>query len=296
MLKLYPALILATFLLLNCSNSDDKDSVYTCNGIEYAPPYQTCEGGILKIQCGNNYYNPATQFCSEQDNLVYDKCNGKGYNSLSQKCEESVVLSKCEGKRDEAYLEYCTGKFVDERDSITYKYVRIGTQVWMAENLNYNARISKCYGEDREVWDYETGKEITLTASEIQDNCKKYGRLYNWEIASTACPAGWHLPDEREWNILINYVGGYSVAGGYLKATSGWKEGGNGLDMHGFAALPGGYVDDDGDVDYIGRRGRWSISSTNYISMNYNMEDAYSGYSRSNYYDRNMYSVRCIKD
>ena len=105
----------------------------------------------------------------------------------------------------------------------TYKTVKIGEQVWMAENLNYEVG-GKCYGEGGKVYNQET---------------KKYGRLYNWETAMRACTKNWHLPSKEEWEILVVAVGGEKTASKYLKATSGWeRKYCNGEDKFGFSALP----------------------------------------------------------
>ena len=84
--------------------------------------------------------------------------------------------------------------FTDLRDGKTYKTVKIGTQTWMAENLAYKA-INGC-------WAYNND----------ENNISKYGLLYNNETAIIACPSGWHLPSEKELEILINYLGGADVA------------------------------------------------------------------------------------
>jgi uncharacterized protein (TIGR02145 family) len=114
------------------------------------------------------------------------------------------------------------GSFTDPRDKKTYKTVKIGTQTLMAENLDYggkNGNIGSCYDEKAE-------------------NCKKYGRLYNWETAKEACPKNWHLPSDAEWSTLTDFIG--DGAGAKLKAASGWDNNGNGTDAYGFSALPGG--------------------------------------------------------
>ena len=90
------------------------------------------------------------------------------------------------------------GSFVDERDNKTYQWVRIGEQVWMAENLNFMVGIgSWCYSAN--VLNKMTGKP--------DQGCYEYGRLYNWETAQNSCPEEWHLPSDEEWNELIQTFG-----------------------------------------------------------------------------------------
>ena len=130
------------------------------------------------------------------------------------------------------------GTFTDSRNGKSYKTVKIGTQTWFAENLNYVVGNSACYEGN-------------------SSNCATYGRLYDWETALTACPAGWHLPSDAEWTTLTDYVGGVSTAGGKLKSTSGWYNNGNGTDDFGFSALPGGSGYGNDYFLYVGSYGYW---------------------------------------
>jgi len=102
------------------------------------------------------------------------------------------------------------GKYlIDSRDGKKYKIVKIGTQTWMAENLNYagqNDDIGYCLGKDPK-------------------NCKKYGALYTWDEAMKICPSGWHLPSKDEWETLVDFAGGEIIAGKKLKAKGAWSEG-----------------------------------------------------------------------
>jgi len=119
-----------------------------------------------------------------------------------------------------------TSTFTDSRDGKTYRTVRIDGKIWMAENLNYETGRSSCYGNDN-------------------SNCEKYGRLYDWKTAMGACPGGWRLPSNEDWNHLVEATGGQKTAGKNLKSKTGWsatkKGDGNGTDDFGWSALPGGY-------------------------------------------------------
>ena len=102
-----------------------------------------------------------------------------------------------------------------------YRTVAIGTQRWMAENLNYAIWDSDCF------------------------ECETYGRLYTWSSAKWVCPEGWHLPTLEEWNTLFAAVGGATSAGAVLKSASGWTStwqgnSGGGTDAFGFTVLPAG--------------------------------------------------------
>jgi len=171
------------------------------------------------------------------------------------------------------------GIFTDSRDGKIYRTTKIGNQTWLAENLNYNASGSKCYNND-------------------PANCQKYGRLYDWNTAKTACPKVWHLPRQTEWNVLTAMVGGESMEGKFLKAKSGWNENGNGEDKFGFSALPGGYGNSDGSFSYVGSSGYWWSASEHgannayYRRMYYDDEGAYwNDDSKSR-----LLSVRCIQN
>jgi uncharacterized protein (TIGR02145 family) len=152
--------------------------------------------------------------------------------------------------------------FVDIRDGQTYKTVKIGTQTWMAQNLNYQTDSSWCYEHSA-------------------DSCAKYGRLYPWAAAMTVCPSGWKLPDTTDWTRLVLAVGGRDTtifgtpvgwptwvgAADKLKTTDGWGpwyyQSQGGTDDYGFSAMSGGYFlyDDRNYFMYAGGKGYWWSAS-----------------------------------
>jgi uncharacterized protein (TIGR02145 family) len=181
----------------------------------------------------------------------------------------------------------------------TYKTVKIGNQTWFAENLNYKANGSKCYGEEGEFYDYESDTYFTLSDAEVQANCGRYGRLYDWSTAITACPSGWHLPSDAEWTTLTDYVGGANnTAGTKLKAASGWNSSGNGTDEYGFSALPGGDGSSDGSFFNVGNFGSWWSATEYDASYAYYRDMGYGGsiVDRSYFSKSYLFSVRCLQD
>ncbi|MES2589599.1 MAG: FISUMP domain-containing protein [Bacteroidota bacterium] len=180
-----------------------------------------------------------------------------------------------------------TGTFTDVRDNKTYKTVKINSLVWMGENLNFiTPKESWCYGND-------------------SLNGEKFGRLYTFESAKNACPSGWHLPIESDWQNISNSYGFREIAGKHMKevGVNNWRApNSDATNKSGFTALPGGaYFVDENKFVNIG-----------YVSFfwvdNVPEEFPNSAYIRGLFYDKpivfvdsyvgalNGLSVRCVKD
>jgi uncharacterized protein (TIGR02145 family) len=180
--------------------------------------------------------------------------------------------------------------FIDARDKKSYKYGKIGIQIWMIENLNFDYPGSLCYNDSTK-------------------NCEKYGRLYTYEMAKHVCPAGWHIPSAKEWSELIEFSGGANIAAKVLKSAKLWHKSENaGLDILNFSAYSGGLFtgknfSKSGGTDNIyaslGYAGYFWASdpalTSNWgktITFFYNQNFIYESGSDSDSY----LSVRCIKN
>lgn len=211
--------------------------------------------------------------------------------------------------------DYSYGEMTDTRDGQTYKTTVIGSQTWMAQNLNYATANSHCYGKNA-------------------DSCAKYGRLYKWDDAMGACPGGWHLPDTTEWNTLLEEVGGKDSAVVQLISSNGWSrkdyalsvldsmledinpegrselpQAWGGTDSYGFSALPAGFrTDNDIFTTATGMAVFWTSTEKTWDYVNYvNLETFVDAHTMEfpllGYYVYNVYesknsesSVRCVKD
>ena len=220
------------------------------------------------------------------------------------------------------------GSMTDTRDGQTYKTIKIGNQVWMAQNLNYADSNKteglkgnvKCYGDN-------------------DDHCKVAGRLYTWAAAMDSlglfnkygqgcgngawcwpiypvqgvCPDGWHLPSKNEWKTLRTAVsGGDDLYDSLLISLVGWEKN-NGTDIVGFSALPAGFYNSEKKkFDGVGERAHfWSASEYSYdasIARVKPKDNAYNMYLGSTHMKSsgwasltdglkaNFYSVRCVEN
>jgi len=251
-------------------------------------------GNLLSVRCLKGIASPSSSsaFAVSSSSSVgsssasSNQCGGKTYNQSTQYCSNGTVK------------EYGS---VRDKGGKTYKTVVIGSQEWMAENLNYDIPNSKCYNN-------------------LATNCTKYGKLYDWAAAmnfssgcnSTVCgdesesyegicPIDWHIPSVNEFLTLMNYVESQKscskCAGKYLKARSGWNDNGNGEDAFGFAALPGGLGDSDGDFYDGSYTSDWWTSSERNDEQARLRELGSDNDSIGLYYSAktDLLSIRCIK-
>ena len=234
--------------------------------------------------------------------IQYSDGTTAGFNII--RLRKVNVEGETELTSSSSSIEY--GTLVDSRDGRAYKTVTIGTQVWMAENLSYDAKGSYCRDDP--------------------DDCEKYGRYYTWAMAMDSvgefsdnglgcgydticeptypvrgiCPEGWHLPRGGEFGTLIETAGGESGADVKLKSKSGWKYYENGEDAYGFNALPAsrfsGYTGEFYEVgDYAifwSSSGGSERSSANIFGLG--AEEALAFTTDDSRYDG--FSVRCVKD
>jgi len=184
--------------------------------------------------------------------------------------------------------------FTDPRDGQTYNTIMIGDQCWMRENLNFETDSSWCYDNNNA-------------------HCAKFGRLYHWQAATTACPEGWHLPSDDEWRFMEAFVdsqygsnhGEWDQnnvwrgldAGEKLKAIEGWFGDGVGIDAYGFNALPTGSINHLGFSTAIHYYTGWwsSTEQDENYAWNRGLHSNYASIHRRNYYKHNAFSVRCVK-
>lgn len=198
----------------------------------------------FSLNCGIILFTMFIFACSESESSADPMKDYFDNQSLAN--SKDVSSSSFSGLNRDSIV---TGEFKDARDDRTYKMVKIGNQTWMAENLKY---IPK---EPDENWCYKNDNS----------NCEKYGRLYRWMTAvgkseeecgyqkacpltypvQGICPEGWHIPQKKELETLVDNAGGQSIAGARLKAKESWSQAWNeciGTDDYQFSAMGTGYL------------------------------------------------------
>jgi len=186
-------------------------------------------------------------------------------------------------------------------DGNTYKSIVIGTQEWMAENLNtnkYNDGSAIATIIENGAWQSDTSGAYCYYNNDKSNYEKPHGAMYNWYAVNTGklCPAGWHVPSEDDWSELTGYLsdnGHNGEEAKVLKTTSGWKDNCyNGTDNYGFNVLPSSTRNYDGSFcgvnDYVGYF--WSSKEGLFISLNMHST------SMEKHLKSNGIPVRCLKD
>ena len=195
-----------------------------------------------------------------------------------------------------------TGSFKDLRDGITYKTVKIGTQTWMAENLNTSSfRNGDPVPEAKTDEEWVIKKAGWCYYNNDPKNGALYGKLYNWYALTDTrglAPEGWHLPSEAEWNTLSTFLGGISEAGTKMKNKSGWNDNGNGTNESGFSGLPGSLRYEEGQFNDIGRMGFWWTTTPNIAkTLSHTLSsNSYLGWGMGKEGESYGFAVRCVMD
>lgn len=205
-------------------------------------------------------------------------------------CAMVVLFINCKKETVDPPSIWNYSSFKDDRDGKSYKSIKVGNQEWMAENLAYSVTGSWTYWND--------DKDGIL-----------YGRLYTWDAAKQAIPAGWHLPSDTEWKQLEIALGMSQVEadgidfrgtdeGAKLKALKGWIGDDNGTDYVGLACKPGGFR--SSSSIFLGREsyGYWWTSTESDSSSAWFRLITYfkSQMNRNVNFKGEAYSVRCVKN
>lgn len=195
---------------------------------------------------------------------------------------------------------------VTDADGNIYNTVTIGTQVWMKENLKttkFNDGSIIPFVTNNDAWPNATNGAYTWYYNDEAKYKATYGALYNWYAIETGklSPAGWHIPSDKEWATLIDFLGGINVAGRKLKetGTTHWKSlNSEATNASGFTALPGSYRNSDGRFGDIGFKGYWWSASKEaaYYAWDFSISGDISNVTKDFHYIDLGFSVRCIKD
>ena len=208
-----------------------------------------------------------------------------------------ISVCGCEKEKTPVY----SGETVTDIDGNKYNTVKIGDQLWMAEDLKvskYNDGTPIPYIAEKTAWtNNKTGAYCWY------NNEESWGTLYNWYAVNTGilAPDGWHVASDNDWTILADYLGGEDVAGGKLKETGAERWSSPNKDAtndYWFTALPGGFRLGEGTFSSFGGGAYW-WTSVGFDYLNSWDRKIFWNESilRSGHYDiREGKSVRCVKD
>ena len=265
------------------------------------------------VACDDNGCS-VTNSDEDSSSSVCEDCDGSSSSkvmscSSSVKSSSSSVVSS--SSVSDAYVAPSTvvkGTVTDERDGQTYKTVKIGSQTWMAENLNFATDGSACYNDSAEycakygrLYQWSDAMDSVGRWGNVGKGCGSYGTCEPEGLVRGVCPEGWHLPKTKEWEILFAAAGGKYSAGVKLRSTSGWKNDRNGTDDYSFTAVPAGGMGIWAKETFVnGGNYAFFWSSTEegsfyayYMYLKFSSEEA----AFNTYYSKDFWlSVRCVMD
>ena len=307
----------------NGSSDENMEKDKSSSSVKGSEPVEVSSSSAKETKNSSDSKSSSSVKSGESSSSSKDKSSSSVSSSSSVKSSSSSSVKQSSSSvgfidPDDVVV---TGTMTDSRDNKVYKTVTIGTQTWMAENLNY-AYTSVPYKFDSKYGSY-TSDSTSWCYDDDPSNCDKYGRLYTWAASMDSigtwstngigcgygstcsptypvrgiCPTGWHMPTKAEFETLFTAVGGSFQAAKRLKSTSGWEAAGKAIDAYGFSALPAGARDNKGAFSSPGLYA-YFWSATEFRDYAYNIflygndEFAYL-----KYVDKYLgLSVRCIKD
>jgi uncharacterized protein (TIGR02145 family) len=302
---------LATKVALKDSISKVKKQITDLGGMtgsETDPVYKASVASAITA-ADTTRWNKKLGSYTETQNL--SDVLAKGNNGNAKQIKNIADPTHAQDVATKAYVDklkgmildlQAAGGLTDERDGTTYKVVRIGAQLWMAENLKYlPSVVGMATGSNSTPYYYVSGYNGTnVTEAKEIANYATYGVLYNWAAATqNVCPAGWRLPSDADWTELTDGLGGLDAAGAKLKQTGTtlWNAPNTGAtNDSGFSALPGGYR--DAMFYEMGYFGHWWTSSENGPGTSFARHLNYNDIKvKRDFANTSLgYSVRCVKE
>lgn len=272
---IFLALVLGNFVA-SCNDGKEKEPIIreieSIKIFDISETFAFCKGE-LTISEGVNINSRGVCWGTSEnptilDNTAQDKTHAEIFTiRLSGLSEGTVYYVKAYADTDDGVLygdqlSFVTNAtFIDSRDQNEYRTVKIGDQVWMAENIRFLPRVEKNPNKGRYdtayyyVVEYD-GSDVEV--AKTTDNYKKYGVMYNWNGALSACPTGWHLPSDDEWKEMELSLGirqqeldwnwrGTNQGSMLAGIDSLWQKDGDLTEdkmfgTSGFSAVPGGMV------------------------------------------------------
>jgi uncharacterized protein (TIGR02145 family) len=250
-------------------------------------------------------YNSYTRSLNSGDGSIGERGVSHNTSGLSVRCLKDY--SKTSTPNNNELNESSSNTSDLNKSSTSYNQVTIGNQIWMTQNLNVDKfrngnPVPQAKSQKEWVEASEKGRPAWCYYAFDSDYGEKYGKLYNWYAVNDPrglAPQGWHIPKNKEWTILADYLGGEAAAGPKMKSTNDWKDGGNGTNSSGFSGIPGGECRDYGACTGIGGKGIWwsSLENNKYSAvirvLTYNSTVCLF---TKNGTKGNGFSVRCLKD